>query len=152
MPNDPTFKRVNLCVSNLDRSLFIYRDILGFTVDYKKESGEDSYSYPVFTFPSRAKLRFVTLNSATQKRTLALTEVKGIELSPMPVPRMAAAVINCPDFEEVIARVRVAGLKVIEPQALLDLDGSVKGKEGAFIDPDGHLVVIYVLNDQKVLI
>ena len=152
MTNDPTFKRVNLCVSDLDRSLFIYRDILGFTIDYQKDSAEDSYSYTVFTFPPTAKLRFVTLNSATQKRTLALTEVKGIDLSPMPVPRMAAAVINCPDFEEVISKVRAAGLKVIEPQALLDLDGSAKGKEGAFIDHDGHLIVIYVLNDQKVLV
>ena len=148
MANSPTFKRINLCVSDLDRSLTVYRDILGFTVDYQKDSKEDSYSYPVFTFPKEAKLRFATLNSETQERTFALTEVKGIDLPPMPVPRMVAAVINCPAFDEVIEKVRAAGLTVVDPQVLPAPDGTPKGREGAFIDPDGHLIVLYVLNDQ----
>lgn len=148
MANSPTFKRINLCVADLDRSLAIYRDILGFTIDYQKDSKEDSYSYPVFTFPKEAKLRFATLNTESQERTLALTEVKGIELPPMPVPRMVAAVINCPAFDDVIAKVKAAGLEVVEPQILPDPDGNAKGREGAFIDPDGHLIVLYVLNDQ----
>lgn len=148
MANSPTFKRINLCVSDLERSLKIYRDILGFTVDYQKDSKEDSYSYPVFTFPKEAKLRFATLNTASQERTFALTEVTGIELPPMPVPRMVAAVINCPAFDEVLEKVAAAGLEVVEPQILPDLDGNAKGRESAFIDPDGHLIVLYVLNDQ----
>lgn len=148
MTNSPTFKRINLCVADLDRSLAIYRDILGFTIDYQKDSKEDSYSYPVFTFPKEAKLRFATLNTESQERTMALTEVKGIDLPPMPVPRMVAAVINCPAFDEVLEKVAAAGLKVIEPQDLPDLDGNPKGREGAFIDPDGHLIVIYKMNNQ----
>jgi len=148
MANSPTFKRINLCVADLERSLAIYRDILGFTVDYIKDSKDDSYSYPVFAFPKEAKLRFATLNSDTQERTLALTEVTGIELPKMPVPRMVAAVINCPAFDEVLDKARAAGLEVIEPQHLPDLDGNPKGRESAFVDPDGHLIVIYVLNDQ----
>lgn len=148
MTNSPTFKRINLCVSDLDRSLEIYCDILGFTIDYQKVSAEDSYSYPVFTFPKEAKLRFATLNSKSQERTMALTEVKGIELPPMPVPRMVAAVINCPKFDEVLEKVAAAGLEVIPPQILPNPDGTAKGRESAFIDPDGHLIVIYVLDDQ----
>ena len=148
MANSPTFKRINLCVADLERSLSVYRDILGFTVDHIKDSKDDSYSYPVFTFPKDAKLRFATLNTASQERTLALTEVTGIELPEMPVPRMVAAVINCPAFDEVLDKVRAAGLEVIEPQNLPDPDGNPKGRESAFIDPDGHLIVLYVLNDQ----
>lgn len=148
MTNSPTFKRINLCVADLERSLAIYRDIMGFTVDYQKDSKEDSYSYPVFTFPKEAKLRFATLNTATQERTMALTEVKGIDLPPMPVPRMVAAVINCNEFDEVLEKVAAAGLTVVPPQHLPDLDGNPKGQESAFIDPDGHLIVIYKLNDQ----
>ncbi|MEQ8733736.1 MAG: VOC family protein [Rhodospirillaceae bacterium] len=148
MTNSPTFKRINLCVSDLDRSLEIYCDILGFTIDYQKVSAEDSYSYPVFTLPKEAKLRFATLNSKSQERTMALTEVKGIELPPMPVPRMVAAVINCPKFDEVLEKVAAAGLEVIPPQILPNPDGTAKGRESAFIDPDGHLIVIYVLDDQ----
>ncbi|MEQ8510801.1 MAG: VOC family protein [Rhodospirillaceae bacterium] len=148
MTNSPTFKRINLCVSDLDRSLAIYCDILGFTIDYQKVSDEDSYSYPVFTFPKEAKLRFATLNSKSQERTMALTEVKGIELPPMPVPRMVAAVINCPEFDAVLEKVAAAGLEVVPPQILPNPDGTAKGRESAFIDPDGHLIVIYVLDDQ----
>jgi len=146
MAKSPIFKRINLCVSDLDRSLEIYRDTLGFTIDYQKDSKEDSYSYPVFTLPKEAKIRFATLNTKSQERTLALTEVTGIELPSMPVPRMVAAVINCPDFDYVIAKVKAVGLEVIEPQALPGPDGNAKGREAAFIDPDGHLIVLYVLN------
>jgi catechol 2,3-dioxygenase-like lactoylglutathione lyase family enzyme len=74
MANSPTFKRINLCVADLNRSLAIYRDILGFTIDYQKDSKEDSYSYPVFTFPrsacgllavsGRARLRVVPHQAA----------------------------------------------------------------------------------------
>lgn len=149
MANSPTFKRINLCVADLDRSLALYRDILGFTIDYQKDSKEDSYSYPVFTFPKEAKLRFATLNSPTQERTMALTEVTGIDLPAMPVPRMVAAVINCPAFDEVLEKVEAAGLEIIPPQILPNPDGTAKGREGAFIDHDGHLIVIYVLNDQE---
>jgi catechol 2,3-dioxygenase-like lactoylglutathione lyase family enzyme len=148
MANSPMFKRINLCVADLDRSLAVYRDILGFSVDHIKESKDDSYSYPVFGFPKEAKLRFATLNTGTQERTLALTEVTGIELPKMPMPRMVAAVINCPAFDDVLDKARAAGLEVVEPQILPDPDGNAKGRESAFVDPDGHLVVIYVLNDQ----
>ena len=145
--NSPLFKRVNLCVSDLDRSLVIYRDILGFSVDYQKVSDENSYSYPVFAFPEKVNLRFATLNTPTQERALALTEVKGIKLPLMPEPRMAAAVINCSEFDEVLGEVTLQGLTVINPQVLPDKNGLPKGREAAFLDPDGHLIVIYVLDD-----
>ena len=71
-----------------------------------------------------------------------------IELPAMQVPRMVAAVINCPAFDEVLEKVTAAGLEVIPPQILPDINGNPKGRETAFIDPDGHLIVLYVLNDQ----
>ena len=61
-------KRVNLLVRDLDRSLAVYRDILGFRVFAISESGPQSYSYPVFRLPPQAKLRFCTLDSSTEVR------------------------------------------------------------------------------------
>ena len=84
----PMLKRINLCVADMERSLKVYRDILGFTVNYMKDSASDSYSYPVFMFPKEAKLRFATLDSPTQERTFALTEVRGIDLPKLPVPKL----------------------------------------------------------------
>ena len=51
------FQRTNLVVRDLDRALAIYRDVLGFEVDYQKTSAPDSYSYRVFGFPPEAVLR-----------------------------------------------------------------------------------------------
>ncbi|MSQ87149.1 MAG: VOC family protein [Alphaproteobacteria bacterium] len=144
----PMLKRINLCVADMERSLKVYRDILGFTVNYMKDSASDSYSYPVFMFPKEAKLRFATLDSPTQERTFALTEVRGIELPKLPVPHMTAVVLNCINFDEVVAKATAMGLKVIPEQALPDLDGKPKGRETAFVDPDGHLIVLYKMLNQ----
>jgi catechol 2,3-dioxygenase-like lactoylglutathione lyase family enzyme len=132
----------------MERALRVYRDVLGFTVHELKDSKSESYSYPVFGFPRHAKIRFATLDSPTQQRTMALTEVRGAELPRMPLPHMAAAVVNCPDFDAVLARAAAEGLKIVPEQGLPGPDGKPKGRESAFVDHDGHLIVIYKLNDQ----
>lgn len=144
----PMLKRINLCVADMERSLKVYRDILGFTVNHLKDSASDSYSYPVFGFPKEAKLRFATLDSPTQERTLAITEVRGIALPRPPEPHMSATIINCPNFDEVVGKAKAMGLKVVPEQPLPGPDGKPKGRETAFVDPDGHLIVLYKLLDQ----
>ena len=106
-------KRVNLLVRDLDRSLAVYRDILGFRNAQVSQSSPQSYSYPVFRLPAQARLRFCTLDSATEIRALALTEVTGIEL-PAPGPIVTSSpVIRVEDFDAVHARLKAAGLVVL---------------------------------------
>ncbi len=138
------FKRVTLVVSDLERSLTLYRDILGFTLDGVSESAEDSYSYPVFKIDPKAKIRFATLSAGdAQVRTLALVEVKGMTLpKPPEVPRMTATVIRVNDLEGTMARVRDLGLETIEGR-ISRRPGEFTFKEQALIDFDGHLVVLY---------
>ena len=143
----PMLKRINLCVADMERSLKVYRDILGFTVNHMKDSDSDTYSYPVFVFPKEAKLRFATLDTPTQERTLAITEVRGVTLPKLPIPHTSAVVINCINMDEVIAKVKAMGLKVVPEQPLPGPDGKPKGRETAFVDPDGHLVVLYKMLD-----
>jgi catechol 2,3-dioxygenase-like lactoylglutathione lyase family enzyme len=138
-------KRVNLLVRDLDRSLAVYRDILGFRNPQVSESSPQSYSYPVFRLPAQARLRFCTLDSATEVRALALTEVTGIEL-PAPGPIVTSTpVIRVEDFAEVHARLKAAGLDVVEPRRSKTVEGR-DFRELAFTDPDGHLVVLYELD------
>ena len=137
-----TFKRVTLVVADLERSLEIYRDILGFRLDGISESGPDSYSYPVFRIDPKAKIRFATLSAGDlQVRTLALTEVKGMELPAPGSPLMTASVIRSRDLERDFRQLEDLALETTEPKFV---DGrEFDFWERAFVDFDGHLIVLY---------
>lgn len=144
-PNAPALRlqRPNLVVADLERALGVYRDVLGFTVDFVKDSDAASYSYPVFEIPRDARLRFCVLSAnADQPRSLALTEIRGIELPPEPLPRRHALVLAVADIDGVLAGLGRAGCEIYPEERLETHDGRV-GREVGFVDPDGHLVVIY---------
>lgn len=136
------FKRSTLLVADMEKSLTIYRDVLGFSMFGQiKNSTKDSYSYPVFKVPKEATIRFATLNSKTQERTLALTEVKGVKLPKPNTPLMSAIVIKVDNIQLTMDEIRKKGLettaiRIVESKRL-------NYKEQAFIDYDGHLVVLY---------
>jgi len=135
------YKRVTLVVADIERSLKIYRDILGFTLNSIKTSEEDSYSYPVFNIPNEAKVSFATLDSPTQERTIGLTEVKGVELPKPSGIIMTASVIKVDDLSGVIKKIQRLGLETTEPET--DSNDHFTFLEQAFIDFDGHLMVLY---------
>jgi len=141
------YKRITLIVADIERSLTIYRDILGFTINYIKDSAEDSYSYPVFKIPKEAKIRFATLDSPSQERTLALTEVKGCKLPEPSTPIMSASVIKVENLAGIIEEIRALGLETTESET--DSNEYFTFLEQAFIDFDGHLIVLYEMVASK---
>jgi catechol 2,3-dioxygenase-like lactoylglutathione lyase family enzyme len=137
------FKRVTFVVADMERSLTIYRDILGFTLDGIMDSSHASYSYPVFKIDPEATLRFATLSAGPEQvRTMALTEIKGMDLPKPGVPFMTASVIRVDDLDDVIAKLEALNLETVEP-TISERKGEFKFKEQAFVDFDGHLVVLY---------
>ncbi len=142
--NTLLFKRTTLVVSDIERSLDIYRDILGFTLNAPvSESSAESYSYPVFRIPKEAKIRFVALDTKTQERTLALAEVTGVPLPKPAQPLMSALVIRVPNIATTMQKVKALGLETTEPKTARAADGKFAFIEQAFVDYDGHLVVLY---------
>jgi catechol 2,3-dioxygenase-like lactoylglutathione lyase family enzyme len=138
------FKRMTLVVADMDRALKIYRDVLGFTLNAPvSESSKDSYSYPVFRIPNEAKIRFATLDSKTQERTLALSEVTGIILPKPTPPMMTAAVIRVQDMTATMEKIKALGLETTETRKSTSMDGKFSFVEQAFVDFDGHLIVLY---------
>lgn len=137
----PRFQRGNFVVSDLDRSLAFYRDILGFEVDFIKDSPDDSYSYAVFEIPRDRRLRFAVLSTAKQSRVMALTEISG-PLDAPSMPRRGAIVVEHDDIDGVVAACLAAGLRVYEEDHLVTQDGR-EGREVGIVDPDGNLVVLY---------
>lgn len=138
------FQRGNHLVRDLDRALAFYRDVLGFTVEFTLPPNPESYSYPAFDIPRAAVMRFCVLATASQPRVMALTEVTGIDLPPVPHPRRTAIVLEVADPDAVIAGARALGLEVCEEHELHTHDGR-RGREIGIIDPDDHLVVIYTI-------
>ena len=138
----PHVKRPNLLVADLERSLEIYRDILGFDDAPIGTSATDSYSYPVFNIPREARMRYVYLGEPGEDRVLGLTEVSGVEL-PQPAnrPYMSTVVIGVTGLDVIIERLDALGLDMTEPK----VSGGTEFEftEVAFVDPDGHLIVLY---------
>ncbi len=127
----------------MERSLEIYRDILGFTLDGIMDSTEASYSYPVFNIDPEAKIRFATLSAGPEQvRTMALTEITGMELPKPGRPFMTASVIRVDDIEGAFKKLEALGLE-IGPTQIAERPGEFKFNEQAFVDFDGHLIVLY---------
>jgi len=136
------FQRANFVVADLDRALTFYEGVLGFAVEYRLGDKPDSYSRPVFDIPGEARLGFVTLNLPNQRRVMALTEITGIALEPVPHPRRNAIVLETQDPDAVMAGARELGLTVYPEEVLKTPDGRV-GREIGIVDFDDNLVVIY---------
>ena len=135
------FQRANFIVKDIEKSLTLYRDVLGFELAFIKDSPDDSYSYPVFEIDKAHKLRFAVLSTADQVRVMALTEVPS-DLPVVPNPRRAAIVLEVGDVDAVCENARAAGCKVYEEEELHTHDGRV-GREVGIVDFDDNLVVIY---------
>ena len=137
------FKRVTLVVADMERSLGIYRDILGFQAGAEMESSAESYSYPVFKIDADATIRFATLSAGPEQvRTMALTEITGMDLPKPGRPYMTATVIRVDDLDGTFAKLEKLGLETV-PGTVAERPGEFKFKERAFVDFDGHLVVLY---------
>ena len=138
------FQRANFVVADIERSLTFYRDVLGFTEEFRLPHNPDSYSLPVFAIPDGARIGFSVLSAPGQPRVMALTEVKDIPLEPGPHPRRSAIVLETADPDAVMAGARALGLHVYEEEVLKTHDGRV-GREIGIVDFDDNLVVIYLI-------
>lgn len=139
----PLMKRTALVVADMDRAVSLYRDVLGFQLNGVTQSAPTSYSYPVFNVPRDKPIRFATFNSGpNQMRSLALLESPGIKHDANGA-RESGLVINANGrLRAIMAEVARRGLTIIPERALTNPEG-VTGVEIAFLDHDGHLVVLY---------
>jgi catechol 2,3-dioxygenase-like lactoylglutathione lyase family enzyme len=136
------FQRANYLVSNKDRALLLYRDILGMNLDFMKESEEDSYSYDVFAIDESVPMQFALLSYENQPRVLALTILGDGNLDQNPTPRRAGIVIEVDNVDAITEKCRESDFKCFRDDHLITHDGR-EGKEVGILDDDGNLTVIY---------
>lgn len=135
-------KRPCIVVADLERSLSLYRDVLGFRLDYVGQASPESYLYTVFQLPSQAVLTFAALSTEREPRALALTEVKGVELPPVAAPYRVAIVVQIENIEAVIPQLQALNLEILKP-SYFTADGRLAFTEQGFYDRDRHLIVLY---------
>jgi catechol 2,3-dioxygenase-like lactoylglutathione lyase family enzyme len=139
----PYFQRIALLVEDLDKAFEVYRDLLGFTVDYVGGQGSDSFAYEIFGIPETVLIRFAALSTESQQRTMALIEAPGHAAAQS--ERRTAAVIQVKSVVETLNRAKELGLKTCEPRSELDPTKGPPRTESGFYDHDGNTVVIYNL-------
>ncbi len=136
-------RRPTLVVSDMDASLALYRDILGFRLGSLKEDPKDSYVFEAFNVPLEATAMHATLDSDDEKRTLSLVEYRAMDaIDAKSGLRRAAVLVNANGrFEEIKSQLEQGGYHLLSPHPLGE-----NGVEMGFLDPDGHLIVIYEFN------
>ena len=135
------FQRANYLVSNKERALLLYRDILGMSLDFMKVSEKDSYSY-VFNIDESIAIEFALLSYQDQPRVMALTILGDGNLEKNPLPRRAAICIEVDDVDDAVSKCNENGFHCYGEDHLITHDGR-EGKEVGILDDDGNLIVIY---------
>ena len=136
------FQRANYLVSNKERALLLYRDILGMSLDFMKVSEKDSYSYDVFDIDDSIAIEFALLSYEDQARVMALTILGDGNLEKNPLPRRAAICIEVDDVDDAVSKCNENGFHCYGEDHLITHDGR-EGKEVGILDDDGNLIVIY---------
>jgi catechol 2,3-dioxygenase-like lactoylglutathione lyase family enzyme len=138
------YKRQLYVVTDMERALTLWRDVLGLQPGEITTSGPNSYSREVFNIPAHATMRFCTLSAGpNQVRTLALLEVRGVRLPPKTGIRTTGAVMNANGrLDTIIAAARAKGLTVFS-QRVLESASQGNGIEQGFLDWDGNVIVLY---------
>jgi catechol 2,3-dioxygenase-like lactoylglutathione lyase family enzyme len=142
-------QRATLTVSDMERSLHFYRDLLGFTV-----SGDARYDTPalrtMFHVPEDTTPRLVLLDaSPDQPRALALVQADGLAVDAAANARNAPAlVVNTTRMDDIMRRMNDAEVAIIlPPTPLNDFAGKPFGREAMVLDPDGVRLVLFELLD-----
>ncbi len=133
--------RPNLLVADLERSLRIYRDILGFQVAYAGPASEGGLMQNLFSLDPDKPLRIASLSTGDDGwGALALTESRDAPANPPDGNHRVLIITEVDgDLDEVIRQLKDEGVTVDRRFELYDPPRT----DVAFTDPDGHRVVLF---------
>ncbi len=148
-PFFPYVHRTNIVVADIDRSLKIYRDILGFKVAFKVPIRSAGIVHETFGLDDDVKARIAMLSMGEKdalgrvQRPIGLSEVPGYEAPERGIYESALIIEIDPkdDIKELYDRLSAEGLEMGE---LMDLPIPPR-TEFPFTDYDGHRIIIMQL-------
>lgn len=138
-----------LTVSDMDKSLIFYCDLLGFKLVYDKVR-ENIPEYDKVMCLSEVKVRVALLNDPTSESVLALLQFH----NPLPVKRelgtlyvgSTAIAVQTDDIDADYERLRNAGVSFTCEPVQVIRDGKPSARLAYGFDPDGIVVELYQPN------
>ncbi|MEW9516124.1 VOC family protein [Streptomyces tubercidicus] len=137
---------IGLHVSNLERSVAFYRDVLGMTLVHQQEQ-DNAYTAALVGFPD-AHLKVAQLALPVRPPTaVASHDIELIEYvvphgTPSPArrcdPGTAHVAFAVADIDAVCARLTGHGVRLVSPPNRITSGVNTGGAACYFLDPDGH--------------
>ena len=147
LDQDLEVQRPHLLVSDFERAMRVYRDVLGFKVNFFVEA-LPRVPWEMFGLPDHAKCRMGFLSEGKGVfGSLAITEVKGIELPKATPPYRCTVIIEVREglLFPMVEKLKGLGLDVGNP---LLLDGPPR-TDVSFGDFDGNRILIFEIYPRK---
>jgi hypothetical protein len=139
--HDIDVQRAHLLVADFERAMRVYRDVLGFKVNFLMDA-LPRVPWEMFELPEHARCRVAFLSEGKGVfGTLAMTEVTGIELPRATPPYRCTIIIEVREglLFPMVEKLKALGLDVGSP---LRLDGPPR-TDISFSDFDGNRILLF---------
>ena len=144
--HDLQFHRTNILVADMNRALRVYRDIIGFKVDFLLDALD--VATEMFGLPEHINARMAFLSEGSGAfGSLALTEAPGLELQPAGPPYAFCSIIEVREgrLQPMLDELRAEGCQVGTAYELQQPDRT----DVTITDHDGNRVVLFELHPKK---
>jgi catechol 2,3-dioxygenase-like lactoylglutathione lyase family enzyme len=143
-----TLDHVGFTVSDLDRSLPFYRDLLGMEVLWERVY-EEEYMRTLVGYPA-VRLRCAYLHIPGSTAKLELLEYQNVPREPSKLrhadPGNAHLALSVPDLDGLCGRLKEAGVKFVS-EPVVSTAGHYQGAKTVYVqDPDGISVQLVDLH------
>ena len=145
-PPLPELDRVSIDVSNLDRSLTLYRDALGFVVDSTLQHPEGSAARQLIG--GQGRVREALLSSRAGVAALGLLEAPGRDSDDQAGGTLRLELAR---FDAALEKVRALGLTVLPERSSVNVH-SQPIRERVIVDWDGNRILVFALDFDEVIV
>lgn len=148
-------KRPLLLVTDLQRSVAFYRDVIGlevFNVEPVYSSDPDGLGNKLLNLPPGTRWRVATLNTSDEARGITLREVPDVDFRVSQDPRKQIILFEASEALKVYRRAMQAGAEVFPPKfGDMTASNGMRLLEFGLLDPDGYVLAFfkYVDNDAE---
>ncbi len=133
-------RRWSPVVSDLDETIKLYTDILGFELATVFEDPKTSYVFEIFDIDPDVTTRHAIFHAGEDKRVITAVEVPGLApVRAAELPHRSVTLINSNGrFDEIRSKLDDHNYQTMSPHKL-----GQTGIEMGFVDRDGHVYAIY---------